>query len=110
MSKAGKAFDLMGDGYARGYPGDSKLVRIFFRTPHALLRVSEESGLKINATKSVCSNYIEKGCPPIMTSLKDAIMEFVGPEPEPQKHQARQKPTPVDYGTSDILSGINLDV
>lgn len=41
------AFDIMSDGFARGYPGDSFITRAQYRTAHAWRRICEARSLAL---------------------------------------------------------------
>ena len=44
-------WDIMSDGWARGFPGDTKLMRAQYRTPGAWRRIGEEMGLLTKAER-----------------------------------------------------------
>lgn len=49
--KGDVAFDIMGDGFARGYPGDSFITRALYRTPAAWRRICEKRNEKLTTDR-----------------------------------------------------------
>jgi hypothetical protein len=67
-------FDLMEDGYARGFPGDTYLMRSRYRTAHGLMRDCEalDGEEPSDRTKPVCRAYSNAGNPPL-TSYREFV-------------------------------------
>lgn len=59
-------YDLLEDGYVRGFAGDAHAMRSDFRTPAALYYTCDQHGLD---GQLVLATYKEMGCPPITTTL-----------------------------------------
>lgn len=63
-------FDIMSDGYARGFPGDSKRMRQEYRTPHAIRRIVEAAGGSTQDVKRACQVYEMDGKIPALLLMR----------------------------------------
>ena len=93
-------FDLMGDGYARGFTGDSFLIRQRYRTAHALAYHTGDQG----DPKIVCGYFDQLGCPPIINDrghfqpfINEALSKYA-----PPANPKREKEEPIKVPTIDI--------
>lgn len=107
-----KALELMGDGYARGYPKDTNLMRSQYRTAHGLSHTCDNYSGVENLAKIVCTRYQNESCPEL-TSYDAYIKEtiaMIGAESKKKKPEPKQS---IDHampdGLEDVLSGIELD-
>ena len=64
--------DLMGDGYARGFPGDNKIIRMQNRTAHSFVYHLLNNGFNEDDIRLTCTSYQLQGCPTITNYIKFA--------------------------------------
>lgn len=51
-------WDIMEDGYARGYAGDNTLMRAWYRTPSALRRIKEAADPRLKADRITSMQFL----------------------------------------------------
>lgn len=106
-----KAHDLMGDGYARGYPGDRLAMRVGNRTAHALSAACNNYPEAVILAKLVCTRYQDLGCPELR-SYDEFIQETMKQASIVAKKVPQQREPvgdlPMPEGLDSMLSSIDL--
>ena len=68
-------YELCADGYAKGYPNDSTMMRTMNRTAHGLTRYLDSIG-QGDIGRIVLKAYSDTGCPPLK-SYESFVKPFV---------------------------------
>ena len=106
-----RAFKLAGDGYARGFAGDSRLMRERYRTAHGISRACEGLENELDVAKAACERYITLGYPELSSYnkfVKETISEMPKAETAKPQKVAKAHVEPTEDELSGILSSIEF--